>query len=88
METPKLDPLPVGSFVPLRPANGKDDTLFVDVSSQTFLIFPQPLSMLLPSTESITSVDLLSSRKDDSPVEATATLIMTCWLVHVFRRSE
>lgn len=88
MEAPKLDPLPVGSFVPLRPEGGKDDTIFVDASSETFLVFPQPLNMLSSNTELISSADFLSSRKEDVQIDALATPIMTCWLIHVFRRPE
>ena len=88
MDIPRLEPLPTGPFVPLRPENGKDDTLFVDVSSETFLVFPQPLNMLPSITDSITTADFLSSRKEDAAADAVATPIMTCWLINVFRRPE
>lgn len=88
VDTPKLEQLPTATFIPPRSENIKDNNVIVDASSEAFLLFPQPINMLPSSVDQIISADFLSSRKEDSQIDSLATPIMTCWLLHVFRRPE
>jgi len=76
------------TFILPRSENLKENNVIVDASSEAFLIFPQPINMLLSVVDQIIGADFLSSQNAGVQIDLLATPIMTCWLLHVFRRPE